>query len=136
MAFQKMFCAEPGCRWHTESKGGHFNYSAERKGFYCEDCFNAPPPVLNPGKELWHYATTHFNGERIEIKDGAHLDRLCRQFGVSNQARENMESHWNDAPSSRPEPMNPELARFLGKAREMGQMDRGSRVSGEFGDRR
>jgi hypothetical protein len=136
MAFQKSFCANPGCRWHTEEKGGHFTYSPIRRGMFCDDCFNAPPPVLNPGKNLWNYTTTHFNGERIEIKDGAHLDRLCRQFGVSNQARENMESHWNDSPSVRPQPQNAEMERFLGKAREMGQMDRGSRVSGEFGDRR
>ena len=136
MAFQKIYCADPGCRWHTESKGGSFNYSAEKKGFYCDDCFNAPFPVLNPGKELWHFTTTHLNGERIEVKDRAHLLRLEKQFGVSNQALHNDQAHWDIPPSSRPEPMNPEMERFLGKAREMGQMDRGSRVSGEFGDRR
>ena len=132
MPFQQVFCSEPNCRWHTEVKGGHFYYSAERRGMYCDDCFNAPPPVLNPGKELWHFTTTHFNGEKIEVKDGAHLDRLCRQFGVSNQARENMQSHWNDAPSVRPQPANPELERMLGKAREMGQVDKGSRVEGSW----
>jgi hypothetical protein len=130
-----LYCANPDCRWNKEVKGGHFTYSAERRGFFCEDCL-FERPVLSPGKNLWEFDTTHFNGEKIHVKDGAHLDRLCRQFGVSNQARENMQSHWNDPPTSRPQPQNPELERMLGKAREMGQMDKGSRVSGEFGDRR
>ena len=131
-----MFCDNKDCRWHTEVRGGHFNYSRERGGLYCDDCFNAPPPVLNPGKELWHFTTTHLNGERIEVKDRAHLMRLEKQFGVSSQALHNDQAHWDIPPSVRPQPQNAEMERFLGKAREMGQMDRGSRVSGEFGDRR
>lgn len=130
MAYQTTYCADPGCRWHTEVKGGHFNYSAERKGFYCDDCFNAAPPVLDGCKNLWDFTTTHFNGEKIHVTDGAHLDRLCKQFGVSNHAREHYKSNWDTPPSVRPQPMNPELARFLGKAQEMGQRDKGSRVSG------
>jgi len=39
-----------------------------------------PSSGFESREELWNYTTTHFNGERIEIKDGAHLDRLCRQF--------------------------------------------------------
>jgi hypothetical protein len=132
MPFQKMYCADPGCRWHTESKGGEFVFSAERGGFYCPECFRAGPPVMNSAKNLWDFTTTHFNGEKIHVRDAAHLQRLEKQFGVSNQAFHNDHAHWDIPPSSRPEPMNAELARFIGKASEMGRMDKGSRVSGEW----
>ena len=124
-----VLCANPDCRWHKEVRGGAFQYSAERHGFFCEDCFFVKP-LLDDCKNLWEFDTTHFNGERIHVKDRNHLDLLCKQFGVSNHARENDRSNWDTPPSVRPQPMNPELSRMLGKASEMGQRDRGSRVSG------
>ena len=125
-----VLCANPDCRWSKEVKGGSFRYSAERRGIYCDDCFSAPPAVLNPGKDLWTFTTTHLNGERVEVKGLAHLRQLEKQHGVSNQALNNDQAHWDIPPSVRSEPMHPELERFLGKGREMGQRDKGSRVAG------
>ncbi len=130
-----VLCANPDCRWSKEVKGGSFQYSAERRGFFCEDCFWVRP--IDPDcKDRWHFTTTHFNGQPIEVKGAAHLRQLEKQFGVSNHAFNYDRSNWDSPPSVRPQPMNPELERFLGKAREMGQCDRGSRVSGEYGERR
>ena len=126
-----VLCSNPDCRWSKEVKGGNFQYSAERRGFFCDDCFWVKP-VLDGCKNLWEFDTTHFNGEKIHVKNLAHLDQLCRQYGVSNQARENYKSNWDCPPSVRPQPQNPELERMLGKAREMGQRDKGSRVSGDW----
>ena len=122
-----VLCANPDCRWHKEVKGGTFNYSDRYRGFVCYDCLHIPLPsdCIN----RWEFDTTHFNGERIHVKDRNHLDLLCKQFGVSNHARENDRSNWDTPPSVRPQPMNPELERMLGKAREMGGGGR-SEVSG------
>lgn len=126
-----VLCANPNCRWHTEVKGGAFNYSPEQKGFFCEDCFWVAP--LDPDcKDRWHFTTTHFNGQPIEVKGAAHLRQLEKQFGVSSHAYNHDSRNWDTPPSVRPQPMNPELQRFLGKAAEMGQRDRGSRVSGSW----
>jgi hypothetical protein len=126
-----VLCSNPDCRWNKEVKGGSFPYSHRFGGFVCQDCLHMRP-VFNPGKNLWSFTTTHLNGERIEVKGLSHLRQLEKQFGVSNQALNNDQSHWDIPPSVRPEPMNPELARFLGKASEMGRMDKGSRVSGDW----
>jgi hypothetical protein len=123
-------CANKECRWSREIKGGTFIYSHRYRGFVCEDCLHVPLP--SSCKNLWEFDTTHFNGEKIRVRDLAHLDQLCKQYGVSNHARENYKSNWDIPPSSRPEPMHPDLERMLGKAREMGQMDKGSRVSGDW----
>lgn len=133
MPFQQIYCSQEGCRWHTEVKGGHFHYSRERHGFYCDDCFGAPPLTLNDCADRWHFTTRHLNGHPIEVKSLNHLRLLEKQYGVSNQAANNMQAHWNDAPSVRPQPMNPELERFLGKAREMPQFGR-SEVRGGWNE--
>jgi hypothetical protein len=126
-----VLCANPDCRWHKEVKGGSFSYSAERHGFFCDDCFFVKP-LLSDCKNLWEFDTTHFNGQKIHVRDRNHLDLLCKQFGVSNHAREFNRSNWDSPPSVRPQETNRELDRMLGKAREMGQRDRGHRVSGGF----
>jgi len=125
------YCANPDCRWNKELKGGKFIYSHRFKGFICEDCGFLPVP--SECKDLWNFTTTHFNGQPIEVKGLNHLRQLEKQFGVSNHAANYERRNWNTPPSVRPHPMNPELERMLGKAKEMGQMDRGSRVTGEFG---
>lgn len=131
----RTMCANPRCPKHTTYSGGEFIYSNERKDFFCKECFSVPA-ILNGCKNLWEFDTTHFNGEKIHVRDARHLQELEKQYGVSNQAFHNDQAHWDIMPSVREQPMNPELARFLGKASEMGRMDKGSRVSGEFGDRR
>jgi hypothetical protein len=125
-----ILCANEDCRWHKEVKGGTYTYSHRYSGFVCEDCLHIPLP--SSCKNLWEFDTTHFNGEKVHVKNLAHLDQLCRQYGVSNQARENYKSNWDCPPSVRPQETHPELERMLGKAREMGQCDKGSRVSGEW----
>ena len=94
----------------------------------CEDCFNAPPIPMSC-EDRWNFTTTHFNGERIEVKGLNHLRQLEKQFGVSSHAANYDKSNWDTPPSVRPQPMNPELERMLGKAREMGGGGR-SEVSG------
>jgi hypothetical protein len=126
-----VLCGNPDCRWHKEARGGTFTYSQERKLMLCKDCFGAPPIPMGC-EDRWNFTTTHFNGQPIEVKGIRHLDQLCKQFGVSNHAREYDHSNWNTPPSVRPQETNRELDRMLGKAREMGQRDRGHRVSGEF----
>lgn len=124
-----VLCANPDCRWHTEVKGGTFNYSSERRGFFCDECFHEVP-VSTPGKNLWDFTTTHLTGKPIHITSVRQLDRLCRQYGVSNQAREMNQSNWDVPPSVQAQKMNPELERLLGRARECGR----SEISGGWNE--
>ena len=127
----RTMCRNRRCPKHTVYTGGEFIYSSERKAFFCKECFRVPA-IMNGAKNLWEFDTTHFNGEKIHVRNAAHLQQLEKQYGVSNHAFHNDEAHWDIPPSSRPEPMNPELKHMLGRAKEMGQMDRGSQVSGEW----
>ena len=126
-----VLCANSECRWHDEVKGGYFTYSHKYHGFVCGDCLFVKP-VLNPGKNLYDYSTTHFDGKKRYIGSLENMRRLEKDFGVSSVVANNDHAHWDIPPSSRPEPMNPELKHMLGRAKEMGQMDRGSQVSGEW----
>jgi hypothetical protein len=110
----RTFCGNESCVKATEYSGGRFRYDTETKKFFCEDCF-AIHAGLNPCKDLWNFSTTHFNGHKIEIKGLKHLDQLCRQFGVSNHARENMERNWNTPPpDKRPAHLGDGLEKFRG----------------------
>ena len=124
-----ILCNNPCCRWHTEHRGGSFTYSMERKMLLCEDCISAPAVPMGC-EDRWNFTTTHFNGQRIEVKGINHLRQLEKQFGVSSHAANYDKSNWDTPPSVRPQPMHPELERMLGKAKEMGNQDRGHRVSG------
>ena len=126
-----VLCDNPECRWHNEPKGGHLTYSAKYRGFVCEDC-QFVKPVLNSGKNLYDYSTTHLDGQKRYIGSLENMRRLEKEFGVSSVVANNDQAHWDIPPSVPEQRMNPELERFLGKAREMGQMDKGSRVSGEW----
>jgi hypothetical protein len=85
------YCANENCKKHTEQLGGKFRFLQGK--WWCLDC-SENLTVFNSGKNLWDFTTTHFNGESVHVRSGAHLDQLCKQYGVSNHARENYERHW------------------------------------------
>lgn len=89
-----MRCANQSCVKASEHRGGRFKFVAGK--WYCVDCaeWAGNGVVMSPGKNLWDFKTTHFNGKEIHVKSGAHLDQLCREHGVSNHARENYERNW------------------------------------------
>lgn len=116
-------CATEGCPKNLENRGGEFVYSQEDRCFYCKECFSIPK-YMDDCKELYDFTTTHLNGEKIHVKGKQHLMRLEKAFGVSHHQLNNYQRNWSTPPSHRPEPMNPELERFLGKAREMPQFGR------------
>jgi hypothetical protein len=86
------FCANENCPKHTEYRGGRFRFIGGK--WLCQECWEWAGGLANAGKNLWDFTTTHFNGQPIHVKSGAHLDQLCKQFGVSNCARENYERNW------------------------------------------
>lgn len=102
-------CANGDCPKHTIHTGGEFIYSAEKRAWFCKDCFYVPT-VLNPGKNLWEFTTTHLTGQPVQVKGLAHLRQLEREHGVSSHAANNMESSWNSPPPPR---RGPELPRQL-----------------------
>jgi hypothetical protein len=89
-----MHCANPACVKANEHRGGRFKLVG--KQWYCKECaeWAGTGAVMSPGKNLWEFTTTHFNGAPVHVKSGAHLDQLCKHFGVSNHARENYERSW------------------------------------------
>jgi hypothetical protein len=101
-------CANPNCAKHFERHGGEFVYSLERKAFFCKDCFHVPM-VWNEGENRWHFTTTHFNGERIEVKSLAHLRSLEKQYGCSSHAANYDQKNWSTPPPVRPMPVDREL---------------------------
>lgn len=110
----RTYCASETCPKHTEYSGGKFRYDTVSKQFYCEECFGIHAR-FNSGKNLWNFVTTHFTGERVEVKNAAHLQQLCRQHGVSNHAFENYERNWNTPPpDKRPVQMGDGLEKFRG----------------------
>lgn len=109
----KQTCANSECPKHEVPSGGRFIYSAERKAWFCEDCFHVPV-VFNEGKNLWEFTTTHFNGQPVHVRSLSHLRELEKQYGCSNHAANNMESNWNVPPPMRRAPMPRELAELVG----------------------
>lgn len=106
------YCANPQCPKHTTYSGGEFVYSNEKRAFFCKDCFYTPA-IMNPGKNLWEFTTTHFTGQPIHVKSLNHLRELEKQYGVSNHAANHMERQWNCPPPVRERPMHPKLAELL-----------------------
>ena len=103
MAFQKTYCSNESCPRHTEYSGGRFIYSAEKRAFFCEDCFHVPVQ-LNDCKELYSFVTTHLTGQPIEVKGKAHLQRLEKEHGVSHHQMNHDERNWNVPPPVRQRP--------------------------------
>jgi hypothetical protein len=61
--------------------------------WYCDDC-GPEHAIMNPGKNLWDFETSHFTGQRTHVRSLRHLDELCKAHGVSNFARENNTANW------------------------------------------
>lgn len=108
-----LFCANEGCPKHLTKSGGEFIYSREKSAFFCKECFQAAPAVMNDCQDRWHFTTTHFNGQRVEVKGLSHLRQLEKQFGVSNHAANNDQRNWGAPPPIRERPMHPKLAEML-----------------------
>ena len=86
------FCANPECIRHTQHCGGKFRMVGGK--WYCYPGCAENLAVMNPGKALWDFTTTHFDGHPRKVKSLGHLRQLERQFGVSNWAANNMEKNW------------------------------------------
>jgi hypothetical protein len=87
------FCDNTQCPRHTEYSGGRFVFHQGDKKWYCAECTKIRA-VMNPGKALWDYSTTHFDGQKRYIGSLANMRKLEQQFGVSNQAANFMEGSW------------------------------------------
>ena len=109
MAYQRTMCANQSCEKSRVYSGGVFNYSAERRAFFCQDCFHSAPLVLADCADRWNFATTHFNGQRIEVKGKAHLQRLEQEYGCSSHALNYDSKNWNTPPPVKPHPVDREL---------------------------
>lgn len=95
-------CAMEGCPKSLEHKGGGFIFSREKNAFFCEDCYRlmaGNQTIFNAGKNLWEFTTTHFNGEKIHVRNLSHLRQLEKQYGCSNHAANFMEGQWSTPPS-------------------------------------
>jgi hypothetical protein len=101
---EAIFCSNEECRFHTERKGGRFHF---RNGLaYCEDCFR-PHLQLDDCKNLYEFETPHFTGERIQVQNRRHLERLEQQHGVVHVQNNYYEKNW--APTSHHTPVQPTI---------------------------
>lgn len=103
-----LYCANPDCPKHTVKSGGVFIYSREKRDFFCDDCFQVPI-VHNDGENRWHFTTTHFDGNPIEVKGLGHLRQLEKNFGCSSHAANYDQKNWNTPPPVKPFPVDREL---------------------------
>ena len=91
---EPQYCADEGCVKHTEHRGGRFLYSVSEKKTFCEDCYGLHI-VKTPGRNMWDYYSTHFDGTPRYIGSLQNMRKLEKQFGVSNQAANNMTKNWD-----------------------------------------
>jgi hypothetical protein len=94
MGMQPQFCANKNCKKHTVHTGGRFRFKVSTGETFCEDCFTVAIQ-FDSAKNLYDYTTTHFNGEKIHIRDKNHMRKLEKQFGVSSVIANNMERNWD-----------------------------------------
>ena len=89
--FQSSQCANERCIRHSERLGGKFELIDGN--WYCAEC--APfAGSRGTAKNLWEFATTHFNGESIHVTSLAHLRQLEKKYGVSNYAANYDQRNW------------------------------------------
>ena len=105
-------CGNPDCPKHHTNCGGEFMYSREKRDWFCKDCFYVPA-VLNPGKNLWEFTTSHFTGQPIQVKGLEHLRQLEKEYGCSNHVANNMEKNWSTPPPVRERALPRELAEMI-----------------------
>jgi hypothetical protein len=95
MAFmEQMRCANLSCIKSEQHRGGRYRFIGGK--WYCQECaeWAGTGAVMNPGKNLWDFTTTHFNGHPVRVKSLQHLRTLEKQFGVSNHAANFDTRHW------------------------------------------
>jgi hypothetical protein len=68
-------------------------YSVEEGKTFCEDCYGMAF-VGNPGRNLWDYSTTHFDGKKRYIGSLENMRKLEKQFGVSSVAANDYTRNW------------------------------------------
>jgi len=86
-----MFCENPRCPRSSES-GGRFRLVGGK--WLCYPGCAENTDVLTPGKNLWDYSTTHFDGKPTYIGSLANMRRLEKLHGVSNVAANFSERNW------------------------------------------
>ena len=91
---QRTYCANEGCPKHTVYSGGQFIYSAERKAFFCSDCFYYGPALPNKAKSAFDFVTTTINGKPIHVESMQHLQRLEKEHGCSSVVLNCDRSNW------------------------------------------
>ena len=84
------FCANESCIAHTQDRGGRKLFNKADGKYYCDGCFSVAN-VLNDGRNLWDFVTTHGDGNRTHIKSLAELRAYERRTGTSNQLANNWE---------------------------------------------
>lgn len=97
-------CANEHCIKSREYRGGHFTFKKSTGQWFCDDCFRVDVQ-FDSARNLWDMTTTHLpGGERVHIRNLAHLRELEKKHGVSNHAANHMERDWNNTPSQIPTP--------------------------------
>jgi len=86
------YCSNPSCPKHTVHSGGKFKLV--NKQWFCSECAGNAGAIMNPGKNLFDFVTTHFDGTPVHVKGLGHLRQLEKKFGVSNHAANYDERHW------------------------------------------
>jgi len=95
MAYQKTYCANPSCPKHSAYSGGEFIYSAEKKGFYCTDCFrNGSAALPNVAKSAFDFVTSTITGKPDHVESMQHLQRLEKEHGCSSVVLNCDRSNW------------------------------------------
>ena len=95
MDYQRTMCSNPTCEKHTVYSGGQFIYSAERRGFYCTDCFMGGRRFLpNMAKSAFDFTTSTITGKPIRVESMQHLQRLEKEHGCSSVVLNCDRSNW------------------------------------------
>lgn len=90
---ESMRCANQNCVKASEHRGGRFRFVGGK--WYCADCAEwAGGVIMNSGKNLWDFTTTHMTGQPIHVRSLAHLRQLEKQHGVSNFAANHDQRNW------------------------------------------
>lgn len=91
----RTYCANKSCPKHTTYSGGQFIYSAEKRAFFCSDCFYEAGPVLpNMAKSAFDFVTSTITGKPIRVEGINHLQRLEKEHGCSSVVLNCDRSNW------------------------------------------
>ena len=91
---EAQFCANENCLKHTEHCGGRFIFNSKDGKTYCADCHRVRV-VMNDGRNLYDFTTTHFDGSLVHVRSKLHLRECERKYGVSSCVANMEQSHWD-----------------------------------------